>query len=400
MVTVNPLPVVAISSPAPVCSGQSTTLNATGANTYVWSPSSSLSSSTGSSVTANPSSTTIYTVIGNSLGCTATSQVTVTVFPLPVLIVTPPITICKDDSAMLTASGANAYTWTPATGLSATTGASVTATPDSTTIYTVMATDINGCTASATIMVTVIPAPTVLASNNGPVCVGSPVTISASGANTYVWQPGNMTGPNVTVTPLVTTTYSVIGTASNGCTSNATTIVVINPLPLVLLDLSPIDTQCTSISSVLLSGGNPPGGTYSGTAVTGNYFDPQSAGPGTHQIIYTYTDQNGCTNADTSSIYVDICTAIHYVDANSGIEIYPNPNSGAFNIRIVSETIKDISLSVFDATGRIVFELDGLKKSGTLFYAAIDLGNQAEGIYYLQLTSANEVITQKIILER
>jgi hypothetical protein len=73
-------PTVGVSSAVTICSGDSTTLTATGANTYAWSPSTGLSAATGASVTANPTATTTYTVTGTSTaGCTATNTVAVTV---------------------------------------------------------------------------------------------------------------------------------------------------------------------------------------------------------------------------------------------------------------------------------------------------------------------------------
>src|SRR5258706_4656027 len=97
-VTVNPLPVVTVTTPAAICAGQSATLTAGGASTYSWSPATALSSTTGSSVIANPSSTISYTVIGTDAnGCSASAQTTVTVNPIPVVAVSPRITsrTCK-----------------------------------------------------------------------------------------------------------------------------------------------------------------------------------------------------------------------------------------------------------------------------------------------------------------
>jgi len=74
-------PTITITPSAPtICIGQSTTLTASGANTYTWSPATGLSSTTGTNVTANPTTTTTYTVTGTDVnGCSATSSVTVTV---------------------------------------------------------------------------------------------------------------------------------------------------------------------------------------------------------------------------------------------------------------------------------------------------------------------------------
>src|ERR1041385_7837505 len=124
-------PPVFVTTPAAICVGQSATLTANGATSYVWSPSTGLSATTGSSVTASPISTTTYTVTGTPGGCTA--QVTVTVNQPPTVSVTPNTSICLGQSVNLTASGnATSYTWSPPTGLSSTTGANVTASPTTT----------------------------------------------------------------------------------------------------------------------------------------------------------------------------------------------------------------------------------------------------------------------------
>src|SRR5204862_2934084 len=102
------LPIFSV-SPVTICTGQSTTLTASGANTYTWSPSTSLSATTGSSVTANPNATTTYTIVGDLNGCTGSTQVTVTVNPIPVVTVTTPDPICSGQSVTLTANGAGTY---------------------------------------------------------------------------------------------------------------------------------------------------------------------------------------------------------------------------------------------------------------------------------------------------
>ncbi|MGZ3865300.1 MAG: T9SS type B sorting domain-containing protein [Bacteroidia bacterium] len=81
--TVNTTPTVNVTSGS-YCPGGTSSLSANGANTYVWSPSTALSGTTGSNVNANPTSTTIYTVIGTSNFCNAYATSTVTVFSQPV----------------------------------------------------------------------------------------------------------------------------------------------------------------------------------------------------------------------------------------------------------------------------------------------------------------------------
>lgn len=114
--TVNAIanPTLTVSS-ASMCAGASITLTATGATTYSWSPSTALNLINGAQVISNPNITTIYSVIGSSLGCNSqTKNATVTVVPNPTISITPssPV-ICLGNSISLTASGASNYTWFP-----------------------------------------------------------------------------------------------------------------------------------------------------------------------------------------------------------------------------------------------------------------------------------------------
>ncbi|MBK5286309.1 MAG: hypothetical protein JJE25_12990, partial [Bacteroidia bacterium] len=233
-------PGITVSPNVAICSGQSTILTASGANNYSWTPTTGLSSSNSSSVTASPTSTTTYTVTGNPGGCTA--QVTVTVNPLPVVTVTPNTSVCAGQSVTLTASGANTYSWSPPTGLSSTTGSTVTATPILTTTYTVTGTSASGCTRTAQVTVTVNPLPVVTITPPAPICPGQSATLTANGASTYSWSPAtnlsSTTGSPVIATPTSTTTYTVTGT-SNGCTATAQVTVTINPVPLVTVSPPP-----------------------------------------------------------------------------------------------------------------------------------------------------------------
>src|SRR5207248_2110308 len=122
--TVNPLPSVTASGSSTICQGNNTVLTATsGANSYVWSPSSGLNTTTGSTITASPQSTTNYTVTGTSGNCSTSTTVIVIVNPLPVITIGGDKIICPGNSAALIADGAVNYNWTPSSGLNVTTGA-------------------------------------------------------------------------------------------------------------------------------------------------------------------------------------------------------------------------------------------------------------------------------------
>ena len=295
-----------------VCNGGSTSLTASGESTYTWSPSTGLSGTSGASVTANPTVTTVYSVSGTDAGsCIQTQTVTVTVNAAPTINITPSsATICPGSSTTLTASGASTYTWSPTTGLSASTGASVTANPTVTTTYTVTGTGSNGCTNTKTVVVNVNSAPSLTFSPSSPaVCIGSTTTITASGANSYTWSPS--TGLNITTSatvsanPTVTTTYSISATGSNGCAGTKTLSVVVNPLP--TLTLSPSSPAvCTGSTTTLTASGAITYTWSPNTALSATTGASITASPtATTNYTLTGTNANGCVNSSSFSIAVN-----------------------------------------------------------------------------------------------
>lgn len=92
---------------------------------------------------------------------------------------------------------------------------------------TLTATNVNG-SSSSTVVITVNTSPTITATATpSTICVGQFSNLNASGASTYVWNPGNLTGSAVTVTPVVTTTYTVVGTSAAGCTGTTQVTVTV-----------------------------------------------------------------------------------------------------------------------------------------------------------------------------
>lgn len=305
-VTVTPL-ALTVSPNASICTGASTTLTASGATNYSWSPSTGLSSTSGASVTASPSTTTTYTVSGTTGSCSSSQTVTVTVTPITVSV-TPNTSICNGNSTTLTASGATNYTWSPATGLSSTSGASVTANPTTTTTYTITGTT-GSCSNTASTTVTVNPIPVVTASNNGPLCEGQTIQLQASSLPgcTYSWSgPNGFTAStqNVSIPATLSAagTYTVT-TSLNGCSSSATTSVVVNSTQVpVIAAAGPF---CEAVSNQFLTA-DIPGGVWSGTGIlnaSSGEFSPSQAGPGLHQI--TYTISGGCSSPGNISILVN-----------------------------------------------------------------------------------------------
>ena len=210
----------------------------------------------GGTSTAIPSATQVVTVTGtyyfrsqSAAGCWGNQgSVSVTINPVPTATVTNNGYICNGGVVTLTASpivGVTTYSWT---GTSITGSASTsitTATPTSLSVYTVVITDGSGnpgCTTQYTTTVSVNATPTATASNNGYICAGGTVTLTATpagGASVFTWIGpafGPVSGLNVTATPTLTSTYTLTvtdGSGHPGCspTTPYTTTVSVNATP-------------------------------------------------------------------------------------------------------------------------------------------------------------------------
>ncbi len=310
-VTVNNLPnVTATSNKTAVCMGSTATLSANGAISYVWTPAATLSCSTCANPVATPTATTTYTVTGTDAnGCIDTGVVSITLNTLPLVSAGANQTICNGSTAILNATGATSYVWTPATTLSCATCASPVATPTGTTTYTVTGTDLNGCSKTSTVTVTVNPLPNVSAGSNRAICAGASTTLGASGAVSYVWTPSGTlscsTCASPVATPTGTTTYTVTGTDANGCSKTSTVTVTVNPLPNVTASGS--NVVCAGSSTTLTANGATsyvwtPSGTLSCSTCVSPVATPSSV----TTYVVTGTDANGCV--DTGIITVNINT--------------------------------------------------------------------------------------------
>jgi gliding motility-associated-like protein len=165
------------------------------------------------------------------------------------------VEICIGQSVTLTASGTTSYSWSPSTALSSVVLADVTANPTQTTTYTVTGTT-NGCTTTDNVTVVVNPLPLVDAGNISPICLGSNVTLSGSGASSYVWNNGITDGVPFTPSVPGDFIYNVTGTDANGCENTDQVTVKVFQLPLavfsadVLSGQTPLNVNFTNSSQM------------------------------------------------------------------------------------------------------------------------------------------------------
>ena len=238
-------------------------------------------------------------------GCSATSSSTVNISMLPTVSFTLPVNhLCINDAPATLSGG------TPAGGAYSGAGvsngmfdpASAGTGPHP---ITYSYSDPNGCAASSSSTMNVNQLPAVsLALTSSQVCTNaSPITLSggtpAGGTYNGAGVSGNMFDPVVAGQGPHTITYSF--TSASGCSNSATSTLTVEPLPSVTLTLG---TACVGAAPFVLTGGSPPGGTYSGPGVSGGMFDPTVAGFGPHTISYTYANAAGCASTVTGTITV------------------------------------------------------------------------------------------------
>jgi gliding motility-associated-like protein len=293
-IIINANPVV-MSQDVSVCQNEVTVLNASGANTYSWTPNSGISANTGSAVNFAASQSTTYSITGTSAeGCTSTTQVTVTVNPLPPISAGPDQSACEGLDFTLSATGGLLYSWSN----SVVNGVSFYP-PLGDTDYTVTGTDENGCVNSDIVTLTVYPLPDVFAGNDVSVCDGSSVALSGSGATMYSWSDGISNG--VLFFPVVgNSNYTLTGTSANGCIDTDEVVVTVHPNPEVsfvpdaVLGCAPFSTNLTNTTpdAVSCQWSISSGEIISGCGTIPVYFTE----PGCYDIALTTTNTQQCSS--------------------------------------------------------------------------------------------------------
>ncbi len=236
-VTVNPGPVAVVPNYPRVCAGDQVQLNASGGDTYSWSPSTGLSDPNIADPIATVTEQKTYVVsVQDSCGVD-TAWVTLRVFP-DLTAAIEDTSICKGLSGELWSSGGVSYSWDPAFYLSSTNVSNPSVSADSTIDYTLSIIDSFGCEKVYEITVFVEGfVPQVEAWGDTAVCAGDRVLLTARGAAGYEWFPKeNVLDPFLNSTPAYpeeTTTYVVIVENSCGFASDSVQ-VIINPVNLLV----------------------------------------------------------------------------------------------------------------------------------------------------------------------
>lgn len=293
---------IALSGTTTICAGQSVNITASGASSYTWS-----TGGNGNAINVSPLSNTIYTVTGiNPLsGCIgiATREINVNQLP-PVSIYANKTTVCDGEPVTLQAVAANNYTWSAGPSFNSI----VTVTPTlANNTYTVIGSNVLGCTASVVQQIQVNPLPVISVSGNTLICDGNTATLTASGAGNngiYEWESNviYIKSPSVIVAPHVTTTYTVVGTTKDHCEGSTILIVGVDP--------------CTGIENInnvnvnqLLVYPNPNNGQFTIQAPAGTILLFNALG----EKIKTFT-----SNGSTEILIQNIDKGIYFITHDNG----------------------------------------------------------------------------------
>ncbi len=345
-VTVNALPVPTISGPTSVCAGTAGNVYSTEASMtgYAWSVSTGGTITAGSgtnSITVTWNTAGVRTVnvnYVNGSGCTAQFptgySVTVNARPVPTITGTNSLCIGTSGVVYTTQAGRTNYVWNVSAGGTITAGGTsadntVTVTWNTSGAQSVSVNYNNaaGCNATTPTVynVTVNPLPAAAAGANRAICLNASTQIGATAVvgSTYSWVsvPAGFTSTtaNPTVTPLVTTTYTVteIVTAT-GCTNSNSVIVTVNPLPAAAAGAN--RAICLN-ASTQIGATAVVGNTYSWVSVPAG-FTSTTANPTVTPLVtttYTVTETvtaSGCTNSNSVIVTVNISPAADFSASN------------------------------------------------------------------------------------
>jgi len=295
-------------------------------------------------------------------GCVGTQSFTINSGATFTVSTSGNVSICAGETTTISASGATTYNWD--NGLGA--GSSFQVSPNATTTYNVTGTT-NGCSANASLTVNVTQTPLVSAGNDQSICTGDAITLSGSGATTYVWDNGVQDG--VTFVPAVgQTTYTVTG-ATNGCSSTDQVIVTVSQN--LTVDAGP-DLQVCSGESIVLSATGANNYVWDSNVQNGQSFVPAD-GINSYTVLGT---SGSCFASDEVVIIVTDC-GFEFEMPNV---FTPDGNlTNDFCVPVKANNVAIQKFTVYNRWGNVVYE----STNQPIIWDGKSSGAEAsEGVYF------------------
>ena len=235
------------------------------------------------------------------------------------------------------------------------------------------------------------PTPTITPSGTLQLCSGQSLTLTSSASTGNIWTNGD----NVQSVIITSSGNFIVSQTLNGCTSPPSSAVQVQVIPSPTVTLTPINLLCKDDATISLNG-NPPGGLYSGTGISGSNFNPITSGSGTFVAAYQYTATNNCVGNATTSVIVSECSGVDGLvsENKEEISVYPNPSNGELRVIVRDNEIRRIK--IIDLNSKLILD----KKITETNSIKIDLKENSPGIYFIELELANKIVRTKLLLDK
>ncbi len=360
--------------------------------TYLWSPSG------GTAATATGLAAGSYTcTIADANGCSITKTFTLTSPSAITATTSSTQATCgnPNGTATVVPSGGTpgyTYSWAPSGGTAATTTGVVAG------IYTCTITDANACTITKTVSISNSGAPSAfITATTNVTCFGlsnGSLTVTAVGGNppyTYAWAPAG--GTAATASGLPAGTYSVTITDNSGCTTVVSSAITQPAALSVAMSSTDEYFPANGTATAIVSGGvGPYTYLWSPSAQTTQIANGLVAG--TYSV--TVTDANGCTV--TNTVVVNFTVGVPQVETGSDITVFPNPNSGEFDMTINSAENNDFTIELTNVLGQVVYS-ESLENFSGITTKHFDVTVYGKGVYVLSVQSKNQQMVRKVIVD-
>lgn len=424
VVTVASVPSASISGTQTICTGTATQLTVSLVGVSPWdftySDGANLTTITGTTsssylINLTPGANVTYTLTSVSNDCAGS----ITGSPAVITVNTPPsatlsgsASLCSGDSTLLTVTllssltpysidysdGVNTST---ITGITSSTY-SISVSPSATTTYTLTSISDPGVCAGSVLgnaVVVVLPSASAALSGDQTICAGSAANLNLNLNGSLPWNVVYSNGTNnitlngitstsytISVTPLATTTYSLVSVMGANCSGsvNGAPVVTVNPLP------APVITGSQTLTVSGITGTATYQWELNGSPISGatnNTFNPITSG--TYSLVVT---QNGCTGTSNSLVVVVSGLDSEWMNADQ-FSVYPNPSKGIFEIK---GTVEILSVTIFDVNGK---QEQAITLQQSLDMVQVNMSNAPSGVYFVKIATENGLSVNRVSIQ-
>ena len=314
-------------------------------------------------------------------------------------------------------------------------------------IYTVTATNMEGCSVTAQVNVAINPLPEINISGNTTYCMGNSTTLTASGADSYLWNNGST---NASLNVNIFGIYTVTGTSTAGCSNTASVTVLASQSPQITI--TGVTDICAGGSTTLTANGGTAylwsNGVTDATLIvssTGTYqvigYDEAGCNAMASVIVnvwqpvtseftvecpdscYVWNGQSYCTSGDYTqslqtvhgcdsvvTLHLTITVGIDDHEVAGSMTVYPNPTSNILNVQCTMNNVQvgTMEILVYDAFGRLLRTTDCVGANnhsplqtdthGSSAQTQIDLSCFSSGVYFVKaVADGNVVAVRKVV---